>query len=514
MNKVLKNLRNPFKKINILTLKRKHCTFTKILKDMKTQFRIMPVLMALLMVIGLNSCDKKTDDNPGKGKLRISISMADDLNAKKSGVADSSIYDTTYYSSYQLLVSVADMNGVFVLEDKLVPVYSFGSGFISDQIEIQAGEFFLRKFMVINNYGQVIYASPIEGSPRAYLVNQPLPLYFSVNPNETTQVAPEVLPVDGYNPTDFGYASFMVQVVKPISFYAIAMLDNPLLMVPTLYTDAELYVYTPDGWSHNFRLEPIVNLLEVRSSEYYEMIVYKDGFQEQRLTVSIQELLQSTKENPFVIKIGSSQNWQTLILQPGPDEGKDALISNLEPDKNFGDSRYFEASFLPEPVLTVMRSNQSLMAFSPGQLPKSAVIKSVLLTLYYEAPLYWKDSLNYANFDRMMPPFYGAALQQIVEPWEEGKVTWNNQPKSTEMNQVMINPFVLNANFITVDVTSLFVQNPYIDSIPLPNYGMMLKLFPAEGQFPGFRFLSSDYPEEYMRPSLIIQYSIDVYGGN
>ena len=54
--------------------------------------------------------------------------------------------------------------------------------------------------------------------------------------------------------------------------------------------------------------------------------------------------------------------------------------------------------------------------------------------------------------------FYGAVLQQIIEPWDEHKVTWNTQPKTTDFNQVFISPFILNTNMIEVDVTGLFVN--------------------------------------------------------
>ncbi len=99
--------------------------------------------------------------------------------------------------------------------------------------------------------------------------------------------------------------------------------------------------------------------------------------------------------------------------------------------------------------------------------------------------------------------FYGAVLQQIIEPWDEHKVTWNSQPKTTEFNQVFIYPFILNTNVIEVDVTGLFV-NP--NAGMLPNYGMLFRLWPRD-EFPGFRFASSDYAEPYMRPKLIIQYT-------
>jgi hypothetical protein len=96
-------------------------------------------------------------------------------------------------------------------------------------------------------------------------------------------------------------------------------------------------------------------------------------------------------------------------------------------------------------------------------------------------------------------------LQQIVEPWEEFKVTWNTQPKTIEINQVFIPPFIRNINSIEVDVTKLFIP-PTANA--LPNYGMLFKLWPTE-RFPGFRFASSDFSVATMRPMLTIYYSLN-----
>ena len=72
------------------------------------------------------------------------------------------------------------------------------------------------------------------------------------------------------------------------------------------------------------------------------------------------------------------------------------MISNLEPDKNFGDYKYFEATFLSEPVLTVMRSNRSLIYFNLDSLPKSAIIQKVTLHLTYDLPIPFDSTyLNY-----------------------------------------------------------------------------------------------------------------------
>ena len=127
------------------------------------------------------------------------------------------------------------------------------------------------------------------------------------------------------------------------------------------------------------------------------------------------ELRAATKDNPLVLKIPwDSNQWKVMVLQPGPDKGKDAMISNLEPNKYFGSHQYFEATFISEPVLTVMRSNNSLVWFNLGELPESAAIKKVVLRLSYDIPLPWDSTIYTAGADGGLV-WYGGVLQQITE---------------------------------------------------------------------------------------------------
>jgi hypothetical protein len=402
------------------------------------------------------------------------------------------------------MVSIEDMEGNSVISDSLIPVYAFGTGFTSENVELQTGDYNLTKFLVINPSGTVIYAAPIEGSPLAYLVNDPLPLNFSIRADQVTTVAPEVLLVGDQTPGQFGYASFGMQIIKPLGFWTICILDCPMCMSPTQLTTAKLTVYANNGWHYTFKLEPAVNHLIIRGgSEIYYFVLEKEGYLPQKLQFTSKQLIETTKENPLVLKIPwDSNQWKTLVLQPGPEDGKDAMISNLEADKNFGDYKYFEATYLSESVLTVMRSNRSLIWFNLNSLPKSAIIIKVALQLWYDLPVPF-DPVYLIDIDPTTGLCrFGGVLQQIVEPWEEFKVTWNTQPKTIMANQVFISPFNINANVITVDVTTLFV--PANDKNAL-NYGMLFKLWPTE-KFPGFRFASSDFPDATMRPKLTIYY--------
>jgi hypothetical protein len=63
-------------------------------------------------------------------------------------------------------------------------------------------------------------------------------------------------------------------------------------------------------------------------------------------------------------------------------------------------------------------------------------------------------------------------LQKIVEPWSESDVTWENQPQTTEIDQVRVSPYLSNTNFVNIDVTPLYVAKN--DSTGSEMYGMML----------------------------------------
>ena len=475
---------------------------------MKALFKSFQIILVLFAVIGFYSCEKKPG-TMGKGTAEFSLSSL----PEEDGLSKSDVLPDSAFIAYQLMVSIVDVEGNPVVTDTLIPLYVFGTGFMSENIELQPGEYKLTKFLVINPAGEVVFASPIEGSPLAYLVRDPLPIIFNIHAEQVTRILPEVLYVGTHTPDEFGYVTFGMQIIKPLHFWTICVLDpgNPAIMAPIQITTAKLTVYAPDGWHYTFRLEATVNHLIIRGGySVYYFLLEKEGYQPQKMQFTQRELLATTLENPLILKIPwDSNEWKVLVLQPGPEDGKDAMISNLEPDKNFGDHKYFEATFLSESILTVMRSNRSLIWFNLNQLPKSAIIRKVVLRLSYDIPIPFDSTYINTNTDPSTGiVWFGAVLQKILEPWEEYTVTWNTQPKTTELGQVYISPFIKNANFIDVDVTSLYVPTAIsTDMMDARNYGMFFKLWPTE-RFPGFRFASSDFPEAGMRPKLIIYYTL------
>lgn len=457
--------------------------------------------LILLVLFAFSSCEKNSDSS--KGTAKFSIASIEESNQLKSAWAEEDLV------SYHLMVSVEDSDGNPVMTGDLIPAYLFGPGYISEELEMEAGEYRLTEFMLIDPSGEVIAATPAEGSPLAYLVNDPLPVSFSIAGGVATVVRPELLAVGDHTPGDFGYVSFGGPVIKPLAFYVVCIIDNPLSMAAIQPpVSADLTVYAGNVWHYTFRLEPSVNHLVIRGGfEYYTFLLKKEGYVSQTFRVKASELRATTRENPLRLKIPyDSGQWNRLVLQPGPEDGKDAMVSNLQPDMNFGEHKYFEATYITEPVLTVMRTNESMISFDMNSLPKSALIRKVTLTLWYDLPLPWDSTIFYPA-GAAEYRWHGGVLQKITEPWEENKVTWDNRPATTERGQVYISPFILNTNMITVDITTLYISDVTAVAINSPVYGIYFRLWPDEWT-PGFRFASSDFPNAGMRPKLTIYYTL------
>ncbi len=464
--------------------------------------RTLLFAMTIALAAGFTACEKN-DTGQGSGKAEFSVMLPG--STLKSAMSDSSAVP-----AYHLLISVEDMEGTEVLSDEMVPLYPFGEGYVSEKVELKTGKYRLTKFMIVDASGEVLYATPLRGSPLAYLVKHPLPLPFAIRPEATTTLHPEVLPVQGHQPDDFGYVGFVPHIVKPLHVYVVCYLDNPWVMMPTRPTRARLTVFDRHGWHYTFKIRPEVNHIIIRGgSEEYLFVVEKEGYKTQRYLFKAEELRKTSPDNPLWLKIPFGEPpFRKLVLKPGPEKGQDAMISNLEPDRNFGDYKYFEATYLSEPQLAVMRSNRSLIRFDLNALPKSARIRKVILRLYFDRPIPWDSTVFISDTSEATDgrTWYGAVLQRIISPWEEDSVTWDHPPKTTEKGQVFVPPFHCSRHYVNIDVTRLYL--PGQDEISAARYGMFFRLWP-EDRFPGFRFASSDYPDPKMWPELIIYYTLD-----
>jgi hypothetical protein len=165
------------------------------------------LLHFFLFAFLFGGCQKDLEIN-STGKIAFEL-------ASKKLSDDGRVSDSIVPSS--ILITIETSTGVSFLNNKKIFIYPFGSGYISESIELPIGNYKLTKFIVLNSHDESILAAPVAGSVLAALVSNPLPISFSITGNSSTQVVPEVLPVSSTNdPVQFGYTVFGFNVKKRI----------------------------------------------------------------------------------------------------------------------------------------------------------------------------------------------------------------------------------------------------------------------------------------------------------
>jgi hypothetical protein len=140
-----------------------------------------------------------------------------------------------------VLLSVKNEAGVMVLENKKLPLFSFGQSYVSENIELPLGNYKLTQFVVLDAANKTIYATPIEGSELAKYVEDPLPISFTVFENKTSLVVPQVLEIEPNDmPENFGYVSFGFEI-----FTINTIKKTETRNVNGLLLNYTIYVYNP-----------------------------------------------------------------------------------------------------------------------------------------------------------------------------------------------------------------------------------------------------------------------------
>jgi len=196
-----------------------------------------------------------------------------------------------------------------------------------------------------------------------------------------------------------------------------------------------------------------------------------------------------------------NSEYLVLELQPDGETGNDAQIWSSMSDNNSGNSAEFQAMAWTWDALNLPEGKRrSLIDFDLSEIPSDAKIKSAYLSLFHNSetvePIGGHSKLSGSN---------SCFLKRITESWEEGTVTWNNQPATTSENQVTIEESnTLDQNYENIDITAL-VQDMISD--PNSSFGIMLQL-QTEVYYRAILFASGDMSVENKRPKLKLEYKV------
>lgn len=177
----------------------------------------------------------------------------------------------------------------------------------------------------------------------------------------------------------------------------------------------------------------------------------------------------------------------SLVLQPGPNDGKDARVWSHQPNSPIPNSNKFDGmewTFNGTPG-----ESRGLIEFDMAPIPSTANVTSAELTLYGID----HEPRNYSNH---------AYLKRMTQPWKEDSVTWNTRPATDTTGQIYLPQSDSATQDYTLEVTD-HVQEWV--SHPDTNFGMMLDLI-EEDHYTKLRFYSSDESDAALRPRLVVHY--------
>lgn len=188
-----------------------------------------------------------------------------------------------------------------------------------------------------------------------------------------------------------------------------------------------------------------------------------------------------------------------LVVQPGPTDGIDAIISNRLDmiNSNFATEKRMQVvGWTGNEQNSPDQDWRSLIKFSALDQLKlnNSKVVSAKLTIYANKPNYF--NVLGANASK----FY-----LVTSSWSENSVTWNTQPTFDPNSAVSISQTGL-YDSIEVDITQLVTK---IVNDNQPNYGFMHKL-DVEDPYTSFEYTSSDYIVSANRPKLTVIYTDNV----
>ncbi|MFI5221767.1 MAG: DNRLRE domain-containing protein [Bacteroidia bacterium] len=183
----------------------------------------------------------------------------------------------------------------------------------------------------------------------------------------------------------------------------------------------------------------------------------------------------------------------SVVIKPNATVGKDATITSLSPNLNYGSDPDFASIAWTNGGTSFVE--RALISFDLSSVPQNAVITTATLSLY---------SNPVSTNTQLSTGVNVCLLQRITSTWTESGVTWSNQPTTTAVNQVAL----AQSNSTTQDYPNIDVTNLVIDmkNNPATSFGLMMQL-QTEQNYRSMVLASSDHSDSTRWPKLVICYT-------
>ncbi len=275
---------------------------------MKTKLRFSSIAL-LLVIFFAGSCKKENLTTlTAEGSVEFSYGVKSDKSTKANA------------KPFAALVSITDENDQTVVENQELKFYNINGSYLTEKLTLTAGNYKLSHYVIVSQTNEVIYATPVQGSELAYLVNTPLTIDIIVAEEQASQTVPEVIEVDDFTADQFGYSYFGLQKVKIFNFAIDLFTKNadtevlsPATGIVTVTGDAvELF---------NGQLEAKTNAIYLRDGyTNYTVTIEKEGYTAYSKTFTVDELKEHSNaqgNNPLTVILDNNNNesvWFTVEL--------------------------------------------------------------------------------------------------------------------------------------------------------------------------------------------------------
>ncbi|UII33014.1 hypothetical protein LVD17_04120 [Fulvivirga ulvae] len=150
-------------------------------------------------------------------------------------------------------LTIKDETGKAVYAWHTAQLHKFGSHYITKPLLLKEGNYTITNYAIMDSARNFVYATPREDRNISYLVEDPLPVEFTVSKDDITEVKPEVIPIDlSSDPKDFGYASFGLNEIDIVHGYIAVLTRGDYDRF--ILSNADLEIYARDWQEPHYEL--------------------------------------------------------------------------------------------------------------------------------------------------------------------------------------------------------------------------------------------------------------------
>lgn len=311
---------------------------------MKTRKVTTGIICFLLGVFLFSSCDKQNNE-PEQVNTQVQFSFI-----------EKSLKTTNENSLSTVVISIEDLEGNIIKNSESINLFDMNGHYISEPIDLLTGDYTLTQYLILNDANEVVYASPLTDSPKAYLVDQPLPIGFTAVKDEVVTISPEVLSTANCTPEDFGYATFGFQVVSTFDFLVGAFIYNETIQNFEI-TTADITISNGTNEIYTGQLEANTDAIgqgitnQITLSENYDnytIEISKSGYVTYSSTFTKDELklhLRSQDNGPLIVILEEETEFPGLVAYYPFNNSADDASGNDYHGTDFGASGYLAGQF-------------------------------------------------------------------------------------------------------------------------------------------------------------------------